>query len=284
VSRPRAHDYAGAAASRRVATLQDALSLGSQWAVQPKLDGWHAVVRTDRTGRVRHVQSRNGQPVPLAMSGHLFGAWIGWPESVLHGELVGELVHLFDVSQADGVRVAERPYGERRDLLWRMQSEVVGQMPQLSWSPIEGLRARDRASGQYTRAAPEDWRLCPVVEQHALSAAARLWDAARAGQLEGLVLVNLRAKLGARGSKLKLKPVQTIDATVIRVDRGGCIAYLAGEGRVVALGRQRGVDVQVGDVVEIAHEGRYGSGELRFARLDRVRPDLAPVVPLRRVT
>jgi hypothetical protein len=115
----------------------------------------------------------------------------------------------------------------------------------------------------------------PAIEQLPLGQAPALWERARAGELEGLVLVNLRARLGARGSKIKLKPVSILDATVVRVDRGGCVAYLAGEDRCVALGRRAGVDAQVGDVVEVVHEGRYSSGELKFARLVRVRPDLA---------
>ncbi len=54
-----------------------------------------------------------------------------------------------------------------------------------------------------------------------------------------------------------------------------------GDDRVVAVGNRRDLEVRDRDVVELAHEGRYASGELRFARLLRSRPDLAPVVPVR---
>lgn len=276
MARRKPIDYAGASASTRISTITDVTALGSKWVVQVKADGWHCILHTDRQGRIRHVRTRNDANVPQALSGHLFGALVAWPNSVLHGELVGELVHLYDCSYADGRYIAHESYSARRDVLHRMQSEIVNINPERSWEPVQGLRARDKLTGEYVRAVPEDWRLTPIVDQFPVSKAPELWERALEGEIEGLVAVNTEAKLGARASKIKLKGTSSIDCTVLRVDKGGCLVYWAPGDKLIALGNRKGVEVKPGDVVEVIHER-----EMKFCRLSRTRPDLTPVIPLR---
>lgn len=276
-------NYAGAGAPLK---LEDARALVAKgWGVQPKMDGGYTELHTDRTGRVRRILGRSGQAIPLALSSHLVGAWVGWPESVLIGEIEAytergnaafessgyRSVWLFDCAQADGRSIAREPYHVRREILYRMQSEVVAEAER-SWTPVAGMRGRENRSGRYVKAMPEDWRLTPIVPWVGLEEG---WARARAGEIEGVVLVDPGASLGKRGGKRKLKPVETVDGTVLHAGKS-VVVFVPGYG-TLKMGR-RGLEVREGEVVEIGVE----SG-MRFPRLLRARPDLVPVVPLRRL-
>lgn len=78
--------------------------------------------------------------------------------------------------------------------------------------------------------------------------------------------------------------MSTIDATVIRVDRGGFVAYVAGDDRVVAVGHRRGLEVRVGHVVELARGAvRVGGIAVRETSEKASRPDARRAYALGRV-
>ena len=283
---PQLLGYAGATGRLE---MDRVLELGPRFAVQPKHDGQYVHVHLDARGRIERILARSGAPVHRGMVSHLLGAFVGWPGAVLAGELEAHtergnaaaesrgyrLVHLFDCIRAENGRYMGRePYRARRDALLRMQSEVVNLAPRLPWARENGLRGRC-ASGRYCRAVPTDWRLTPVTEQLPVARAGELWDRAIAGEAEGLVVVALDAPLGRRGSKRKVKPVETLDAVVEQVDATGYILRLRGGREVFAVGPRRDLDVSVGSVVEVAHEGWYDTGVPRFARVLRGRADLS---------
>lgn len=282
---PQLLDYAGAVGRLDIAKVPE---LGARFVVQPKHDGQYVHVHLDGRGRVERILSRSGQAVQRQLVSHMLGAFAGWPGAVLAGELEAHtergnaaasrgyrLVHLFDCIRAENGRYMGRePYRARRDALLRMQSEVVNLAPRLPWDRENGLRGRSGASGRYCRAVPTDWRLFPVTEQLPVARAGELWDRAIGGEAEGLVVVALDAPLGRRGSKRKVKPVETLDAVVEQVDRSGYILRVRGSREVFAVGPRQDLDVSVGSVVEVAHEGWYDTGVPRFARVLRERMDL----------
>lgn len=277
-------DYAGA---RGRSTLEQAVALGRDWVVQPKIDGCYVHVLLDGAGRIATVLTRNGRSVPATQLGPLHQAYVGSPFAHLVGELeahteAGEraarrgwrLIHLHDVVRTDTGRVAHLSYDRRRALLWEMQSRVVNFGRELPWYRDAHGDAHSRATGDYCRAVPQDWRLTPIVPQMAAGRARRAWCEWVDGVGgEGLVAVNLRASATTRRAKLKIKQLDTVEASVIEVldrqviCRSGIHMY--------AVGARKSVPVNVGDVVEVAHNGHYETtGHPRFARLVRVRRDL----------
>lgn len=261
--------------------------LGSSWVVQPKIDGMLVRVVLSSAGRIAHVFSRTGAAVQKQLTADLLGAFVGWP----HAELVGELeahteagnraaatrgyrlVHLFDCLH-DGTRsLVREPYRVRRDSLWRQQSEVVNLGCELPWYRDRNGRAHGRGDGRFVADKATDWRLAPVVPQMPATRVEELWASVDRGDLEGVVAVNLDAPAGRRGAKLKCKPADTLDASVLSVSARQVVCSYGGQ--VFAVGRGRH-DVAVGDVVEVAHSGWYESATIpRFATLRRVRSDLA---------
>lgn len=107
---------------------------------------------------------------------------------------------------------------------------------------------------------------------------------------EGLVAVDLTAPAGRRGAKLKIKATDTADCRVLAVSPG--LLRLAAprtspagwRGESLVVGYSRAASLAPGAIVEVAHDGCYRSGLPRFARVVRVRTDLATwraTVPLR---
>ncbi|HEX5728474.1 hypothetical protein [Microbacterium sp.] len=286
MTRARDTDYAGALGRVPLARVSP---LGRHWVLQPKVDGCYARVTIDRFGRIERVFSRAGRHISGELVQHLFGAFVGWPNSELVGELEAHTeagnraaaargwraLHLFDCIRAGGRYIGREPYRVRRDVLWRMQSEVVNLGCELPWYQ-EQHGARDRKTGQWTRAVPTDWRLTPIVPQIPARRAAEAWSTwgPDAGD-EGLVAVNLDAPLGARGGKLKVKRADTIDAIVVATGPGAVTCDWSGKLVTVAAGAARDALIQPGDAVELACDGFFDSGHPRFARLVRARPDLA---------
>ena len=270
------------------ADLAEARQLGRRWVVQEKKDGIYVRICLDSRGRVGHVFSRSEREVHRNQLSGIRGALLGRP----HAELVGELeastesacaavkkrgqplVHLFDCLHDGTHSLADRPYSARRDALYRMQSEVVNYGPDAPWLRDADGRARERDSGRYTHEKLTDWRVAPIVPQSPLASLGDAWERVKADDLEGLVLVNLDAKAGARASKLKLKPLETIDALVLTAARTTIVCTW--NGHPFTVGRTRAADgVAEGDVVEVRHAGWYdGSVTPRFPALVRVRRDL----------
>lgn len=284
-------DYAGAG-SRLDPSAGLALD-PARWAWQPKVDGVYARISTDRAGRIVTLLHRSGAPVSVADAGGLYGLSIGLPDAVLHAELEAgteagrraaasrgwTAAHLFDCSRLLGRSVASLPYSERYGWLhrWQAQVESDGTIARDDWWQLdEQGDAHDPATGRYCRAVPRDLRRLPVLELgRGAGAGQRLWQSVVSrGGGEGLVAVRLDAQLGARGSKRKIKCTDNIDAVVVAVF--GRVATCSYAGTLFSL-RVGASPVRVGQVVEVAHDGWYeSSATLRFARLVRSRPDLAP--------
>jgi ATP-dependent DNA ligase len=276
--------YTGATKSIDLAAAR---ALGRRWAVQEKVDGCYVRVVLDARGRVGHVFTRNEREVDRSQLACILGAELGRP----HAELVGELeahteagnaaadargqrlVHLFDCLH-DGERsLAKMPYSARRDVLWRMTAEVECYGERSPWVRDDAGRAHDARSGRYTQARLTGWRVAPIVPQAPISQLERLWgEFVVEGEREGLVLVNLDAPAGARASKLKLKPVETLDVVAVAVSR--TVVTCEWRGSLFNVGRGRH-HVELGDLVEVRHCGWYGGGQVpRFPGLVRVRRDI----------
>jgi ATP-dependent DNA ligase len=290
MTRLRCTDYAGAGGRLSLDRVRE---LGAGWAVQPKVDGAYARVHLDGRGRVVNVFSRTGRPFPVEQWADLRGALVGAP----HAELVGELeahteagnaaaaarghraVHFFDVIHDGRRRLVDQPYRERYSALCWMQAEAAQQAESGRWQD-EDQGVRDRVTGRWSREVLGASAIAraPLVPLLPVRSAGQLWDAAVSGELEGLVVVALDAKLGARRAKLKVKPRNTLDCQVLAVDAKAAIVA-AGPLRFVVSARAGGDrELVPGAIVEVAHEGWYGSGVPRFARILRSRPDLGGMI------
>lgn len=261
---------------------QRASRLSSRWVVQPKIDGQYVHLHTDRSGKIFAVTSRTGREIETG----LVGVQTGAPYSVLCGELEAhteagiraaetagyQSCHLFDVVQLDGRLWASRSYRARRDALLSAVAREWDRSRDTPWHDDARQRAHD-ARGRFCRRVPRGWRRLPVVEQRPvaqLDAAWADWVTYTGG--EGVVLVNLDAPIGARRAKLKLRDVDTLDATVLAVSKRRCT--LAYGGAIFSLG-VNGHSLAVGDLVEVTHHGWHESSVTpRHARVTRIRTDL----------
>lgn len=280
-------DYAGA--SGKLA-LPDLPRLDARrWQVQRKIDGCYAVVCCDGDGRVAEVLSRTGKPYSDRVH-RLTGELVGAPWSMLVGELeahtdAGKLaaernagglprVHLFDAIQVANVRIAERPYSERRDALRRMHAILQEADPGRDWERGTDRRAHDRRTGRWCHERLRGWQRAPVLEQYPLRHARQLWDDyVERENGEGLVVVRQDAPLGLRGSKRKIKVTDTLDVVVIEPgERRATVHWLAAD-LLFTVGTG-GRELQCGEVWEVAHNGFYRDGCPRFGRLLRERSDL----------
>jgi hypothetical protein len=282
-------DYAGAgsrldlAAARRLPT--------SRWAAQVKLDGCYVRATTDRTGAIVSMLHRSGRPVGAVDRADLLGVVAGPRDAVVHCELEAHteagirardtrgwpLLHLLDVSRLDGRDVSQQPYGWRYGALHDAQARLEQ----------EGLPSRGErdargdlhdAGGRYTRGVPRDVRRCPVVPMlRGRGAADRLWqEHVEAGGGEGLVMVALDARLGARGAKRKVKEADAIDCVVLVVEARHALLEHKGVTFICSAVGKVHRDLEPGKVVEVEHDGWFERGACpRFARIKRLRGDLA---------
>lgn len=282
MTRARPVDYAGPTARL---PLDRAGRLGARWVVQPKVDGCYATVHLDRAGRVERIRSRAAVEFKVP---ELLGAFLGWPDSVLVAELEygtewstrtvatrgHRVLHVHDVLRAGGRYVGREPYHVRRDLAWRMQSEVVNLAPEVPWTRDDQGSAHDRLTGRFVSGTPTDFRLAPIVPQLPASRIDHAWSqwGPDAGG-EGLVAVNLDAPVGAGGAKKKVKREDDIDCVVVSVGRNAARLVYGGHAFVVsAAGRQRPCS---GEIWTVRCAGWYeGSATPRFPRLVRRREDL----------
>jgi ATP-dependent DNA ligase len=245
-----------------------------RYAIQEKKDGCYVRLHLDAAGRVRLAFTRSEREVPAAQLGAIRGALIGRPHSVLIGELEAyteagskaaaargqAFVHLFDCLH-DGEHSLERlPYRVRRDALWRAWVEAE----------VKSFTSRRDKRGRFARL--RDTALAPIVAQRPLAQLEDAWgEVVVDGEREGLVVVNLSAPAGARSSKLKCKPFETLDCRAVAVAR--TTVTLEWRGALFNAGRGRH-HVEVGEVCEVRHAGWYASGCPRFPALVRVRREL----------
>ena len=273
-------DYVGA--TGRI-TLEQACALdGRAWAAQPKVDGCYGRITTDRTGRVVTVLTRAGRPLDAG----LVGLATGIPGAVLHAEVEAHTeagiraaasagfarAHLFDVTAVAGRSVAALPYGERYALLHahHTASEMDRRDPWVvdDQGDVHGL------DGRYCRPVPADYRRFPIVPQHRGAGVREMWRSyVERGGGEGLVIVALGARAGARNAKRKVKPIDTLDCTVAAADDRAAVLVYGGHRFTVSARADR--KLSPGDIVEVAHNGWYEAGATpRFARIIRRRADL----------
>ena len=262
------------------------LSLSADaWGWMPKLDGIYARVSTDRRGRIFSVLSRAGTPVREARD--LLGMLAGAPDSVLHGELEARTeagvriaagrgwraLHLFDCTRHGGADVTRSPFIDRYDLLRRDHDRMLEAGTTNPWLTDELGRAHHLTTGRYVKPVPRDHRRLPVVPL--VRDGAALWASHVAqGGGEGLVAVKLNAPARARMAKRKIKQTDTIDCTIVSVDREA--ALLDYRGHMFAVSNRMAVRYQPGQVVEVKHDGWYeASVTPKFARIVRARTDLA---------
>ncbi len=247
--------------------------LGSQWVVQPKMDGVYARVSTDASGSISGVMSRASKPLSHSIKLH------GIRDAVLCGELEAytersqdavkrngyQRLWLFDCLKIDGRDLSGETYQTRRDALQRAIANA------------EASLQRDRAGRVHDAAGrfgPKLWRQVRVVPQLRAKGWTQMWGShVEAEHGEGLVAVNTRSRAGTRGSKRKCKPVDHVTMTVLRVDDKCVELNYWGQRRgiIVSKGKHNPVP---GDGVDVAVEGFYRSGLPRFARIVRVRRDI----------
>lgn len=282
MTRFRPLDYAGAVG--RVSPAA-ASRLRGRLVVQPKLDGCYATVHLDKTGKIAAIRGRSAREFPRAATARLLGAFVGWPDAVLVGELAWGterstrtgtgVVHLHDVLRTGrGVYVGHQPYYVRRDHLWRMQSEVVNLAPAKPWSRDRAGLAHSVLTGRFCTPSPTDFRLTPIVPQLPVSQFDEAWSQwGPDNDGEGVVIVALDATVGKRGAKRKVKRVETLDCVV--VDAGRHALRVSYGGQLFAVSA-RNHGCSVGDIVEVAHEGWMESrAHIRFPRMVRRRADLS---------
>jgi hypothetical protein len=255
---------------------------------QPKLDGIYLTVCTDGEGKVSHLFTRAHKPLTGTYRAFFEGLYIGAPHSVFaaEGELWTEAanrvadtrgwrkLHLFDCLQLNGEPLAHESYSVRRGWLERIRAHVKGETRDRALEDSTGcLHGSD---GRFVVDRPNAWRRYTVVPQLPLAdldTAWRVWvDQEGIGPCEGLVAVSQENALGTRGSKLKYKRVDTLDAVVVMSDERR--AVVTWQGLTFTVGRRK-FDLSVGTIVEVKHEGFYETSCIpRFPRLVRVRRDL----------
>jgi hypothetical protein len=289
---PTLLDYAGA--SGRI-DRDKLLSINfDKCGAMPKIDGCYVRAATDGHGRISTLTYRSGSQVSQADADGLHGLYTGIADSVLLGELTAQSergirqrqllgyaqLHVFDVARFNGDDVSSQPFAERYAALHRWQSWIECMEPDAArhdtWQS-DGVRLHDKRSGRFTRELPRDLRRLPIVPLvRGRDGARDLWNAyvERDGG-EGVVVVNLDAPLGAKGSKRKCRATDTIDATVIEI--GGGAAVLSWAGRTFACSARGKIasELRAGDLVEVLHNG-YGerSSLPQHARIIRKRFDL----------
>lgn len=257
-----------------------ARSLDSKkWAFQPKIDGGYATVTTDSNGAILSAVSRSGRPWTL---GDLEGIRT-IPSAVLCCEIERhteaavvavrnrgfELLHIFDALELGGRALVAETYADRYQAIMRA---IVECEVQQGWSNAAGNRRTE--AGRFTMAAPIDVRRTPLVPMlRGASGFDEMWSSfVERQQGEGLVAVNLTAKAGSKLSKRKVKTTDTVSVKLSPAARDGSNAFVHAYGKAFLVSMPKWA--AIGDVVDIAHNGFYNTGEPRFARVVRKRMDL----------
>lgn len=250
-----------------------------KWAYQPKMDGGYATVTTDSNGAILTAISRSGRPWAL----HDLEGIRTIPSAVLcceierHTEASAQavlrrgwdLLHIFDAISLGDRDLTPATYAERYQAIVRAIAETEIAQAERLYAP-----GRHRAeSGRYTHGAPLDVRRTPLVPMLRGEAGFdEMWSTyVEREQGEGLVAVRLDAKAGVRAAKRKVKTTDTVSAR-LTPGNGRGTAHVHIYGRRVIVGMPQ--NARYGDVVDIAHNGFYNTGEPRFARVVRKRFDL----------
>lgn len=251
-----------------------------KWAYQPKIDGGYATVTTDANGAILSAVSRSGRPWTLGDLEQVRTI----PSAVLCCEIERhteaavvavrnrgfELLHIFDALSLGGRALVAETYADRYQAIMRAIAEREAQ--QGEWVYAAGNRRTE--AGRFTHAAPVDVRRTPLVPMlRGASGFDEMWSTyVERQQGEGLVAVNLTAKAGSKLAKRKVKTTDTVSAKLSPGNGGGKTAHVYIYGQRVTVCMP--ANMRYGDIVDIAHNGFYNTGEPRFARVVRKRFDL----------
>jgi hypothetical protein len=256
--------------------------LGHDWVLQVKVDGMYAKAFTNREGRIVRMLSRTGKPIRGDEARDLLGCRILPCAGIVTGELEAHtpvgvkaaaargypLLHLFDCLALEGQgSLLERPYNERRAALyhaWVANADAQGIHRGPGWDE----------RGKFCTYIPRGHERAPILPVHPVRRFDALWqDEVESGRAEGLVAVSWTAPVGVRRAKRKIKPYDSVDCIVLE-DLGSKLAVRSFRGEFVVqwAGKRR---FRRGEVIAVRHDGFYDSGVPRFARMDRVRTDLA---------
>jgi len=298
----------------------DTLRRGVEWCVQVKHDGAYCEAHVDASGRVSRVVGKNGKELCDKRSRSLVGTFGGFPGSILCGEIEAHTeagiaahdakgyanLHVFDARKIGNRNLEKLPYSERRDAMlkaWAGLCEATGD--DKPWVDDSKGWAHD-ALGRFAKRVPFSWKRFPIVAQARLETLTASYSRALNAGEEGLVLVDQQAPMGKRRSKLKLKPLDSLDCKVVEVgQRYVSCTYLcdawAREARSAGLPVIGAKEVQFtvfkseknpawgtlildpksytskihsGDILEVMHNGFYESKTPRFPRLMRIREDI----------
>lgn len=254
-----------------------ARALGDRWGFQPKVDGVYVTATTDADGRIVDMRTRNGRTID-----HDLADVRTIPSATIVGELEAhtesgiamarsrgwQLLHVFDLLHVRGMAIDDAPYATRYAQAVREIAEIEQAMPDAAYR--RGRHHNHR--GRFVDAAPLDVRRTPIVPMlRSRDGFDRLWSeyVDRDGG-EGLVAVRLDAPASARGAKRKVKVTDTVTGLVL--DRDSQCARVAIADQTVIVSAPAWV--QPGQRVDLAHNGRYMTGALRFARIVRARFDI----------
>ena len=290
--------YAGAVSAL---SLDEVRSLDpSRYRLQPKVDGFYAELPLDADGCIADVLNRRGDSHAPHWARDLIGVHAGLPHARLVGELEAgtenaayadaekrgyPLVHLFDCLHDGSRSMLKVPQRERWDVLQRMAMTIESLGPDKPWQRKRTAthhsntqkRGRHGQFGFNAERIPRSWKRVPIVRQYGVAEASSLWECVEAGLWEGLVVVDVGAKIGSPKAKQKVKPLHHMDGLVVDEDMGalrvktGDLLYVVHRNK-----RSRTEAVGVGCMVAVAYEGFYKSGQPRFARIVKRRPDLEP--------
>jgi len=98
--------------------------LSPLWVMQEKLDGRRVMVRC--VNRRIVAANKLGQSVPLVANVGLELADISRTDWILDGELIGDVYHVFDCANSEGVNLTARPYAERLAELKHLLKDLDG--------------------------------------------------------------------------------------------------------------------------------------------------------------
>jgi len=293
--------YAGA--NGKLKSLGD-LSEKKRYAIQPKIDGAYGELYIGATGRVEKIIGRSGKALECVQARSLINVFGGRPGSIYCGELETHTeaglkaardrgfakFHIFDAKKIGNKRIGDLPQWRRRDLLFQhWTAAAIAAGADAPCSDDSNGRAHDDL-GRFAKRRPFAWRRLPIVPEYRADIAGVYGSLIRDG-FEGGVIIDRDATLGRRRSKLKLKPIDSLDCEVVETGTKKCVLIYHAEAwarEMISAGMNvigsevvhfvtspLNYSLSIGDIVSVAHNGHYESGVPRFPRIIGVRGDLA---------
>ena len=201
----------------------------TEWAVQEKIDGAYCEVHIDANGRVYSIRGKNGKELGDRRSRSLMGCFGGYPGSVLCGEIEAHTeagikafeakgfanLHVFDAKKIGCRDLSKLPYWMRRDELYKAWSDLCEASGADAPYNTDRLGFAHDRLGRFCKKIPFAWRRFPIVAQYAIDRMAWYYHRVLRRGGEGVVLVDQNARMGLRRSKVKLKPIDTLDCEVV---------------------------------------------------------------------